>query len=422
MPFARPATITDIAPARPSRLPLLGLLALSAAACTDVVTDLLPAGLLPQMSASLRVPEFRIGYLVSAFAIASAVAAIPVTAGLTRISRRVALIGVLVGFALCNGVTAISPSYPLTLAARLLAGVMGGALWSMLAGYAALIVRPDRRARAIAIVLAGITVALCLPAGTALAAAIGWRASFALLSAVALVLVAWVRWAVPIVTAGRDCERVPVRLVATMPGIRGVLVVTFLLLTAHQAMYTYIAPFAERTGFGRTGLVLLEFGLATACGIWLTGLVADRHLRATLCVALAFIAVGMFGLALASGNGAVLLASVALWGAAFGGAPTLLQTALIDASGPAGADVATAMQTTVYNTGIAAGALAGGLVLSRTGAQNLPWLTMTLVSGALGIVLLARRHSTGRRPPRPSSQRPQPPSRRAGPIKAKGLR
>jgi predicted MFS family arabinose efflux permease len=122
-------------------------------------------------------------------------------------------------------------------------------------------------------------------------------------------------------------------------------------------------------------------------------MMADRHLRATLCLALALIAAGMLGLAMASGNGAVLLASVALWGAAFGGAPTLLQTALIDASGPAGADVATAMQTTVYNTGIAAGALAGGLVLAWSGAKGLPWLAMALVTAALGTVMMARRHA-----------------------------
>jgi predicted MFS family arabinose efflux permease len=180
-------------------------------------------------------------------------------------------------------------------------------------------------------------------------------------------------------------------MVTALPGIRGVLGVTLLLLTAHQAMYTYIAPFAERAGFGRTSLLLLEFGLATACGIWLTGLVADRHLRATLCAALTLLAAAMLVLAVAASDGAVLLMSVALWGAAFGGAPTLLQTALIDASGAAGADVATAVQTTVYNAGIAAGALAGGLVLAGPGARGLPWLTAALVTWALAIVLIARR-------------------------------
>src|SRR5215475_10549698 len=205
MPVATSATIATSAPPRRFRLPLSGLLALSAAACIDVMTDLLPAGLLPQMGASLRVPDSRIGYLVSAFAIASAVAAIPVTAALGRIPRRVALIGALAGFALCNVATAVSPSYPLTFAVRLLAGIMGGALWSMLAGYAARMVPAERRARAIAIVLAGITVALSLgvPAGTALAGAIGWRASFALLGGLALVLTGWVRLAVPAIAVGR---------------------------------------------------------------------------------------------------------------------------------------------------------------------------------------------------------------------------
>jgi len=87
----------------------------------------------------------------------------------------------------------------------------------------------------------------------------------------------------------------------------------------------------------------------------------------------------------------MLLTAVALWGAAFGGAPTLLQTALVDASGPARADVATALQTTVYNIGIAAGSLAGGLVLGSAGAAGLPWVTLAFAVAALGTVALAHR-------------------------------
>lgn len=179
-----------------------------------------------------------------------------------------------------------------------------------------------------------------------------------------------------------------------------------LVLTGHQAMYTYIAPFAERAGFSRTSLVLLEFGLATVGGIWLTGMLADRHLRSTLCAALTLIAAAMLALALAASSPAVLLLSVAGWGVAFGSAPTLLQTALIDASGPASADVATAMQTAVYNVGIAAGALAGGLVLARTGPTGLPWLTAVLTTAALATVTISRNYAFPHRrtggPPIPS--------------------
>ena len=379
----------------PDAFPWWGLLALATAAFTDVMTDLLPAGLLPQMSGALHVPEARVGLLFSAFAVASALAAIPVTAALRGLPRRPVLTGVLIGFALFDAVTALSSSYLLTFVARLLAGVMGGTLWSMLAGYAARMVPRRQRGRATAVVLAGITVALCggIPAGTALAGLFGWRASFAVLAGLALVLTAWIRWQVPALPGEAPARRAPLRRVASAPGILAVLAVTLLLLTGHQAMYTYVAPFALRSGFGRTGLVLLVFGGATVAGIWVTGLLADRYLRPVLLAALTMIAVAMLILGLAARDPAALLAAVALWGAAFGGAPTLLQTALVDASGPASADVATSLQTTVYNIGIAAGSLAGGLVLSGVGAAALPWVTLAFIAVALSTVATARQHA-----------------------------
>jgi predicted MFS family arabinose efflux permease len=92
--------------AGPLRLPWAGLLALSTAAFIDVVTDLAPAGLLPGMSASLGVPEGHIGILVSGYAVASALGAIPLTALLRGLPRRQVLCSVLAGFALLDAMTA----------------------------------------------------------------------------------------------------------------------------------------------------------------------------------------------------------------------------------------------------------------------------------------------------------------------------
>ena len=387
-------------PVLPAAFPWTGLLALSAAAFTDVTTDLLPAGLLPQMSGSLHVTEARAGLLVGAFAVASALAAIPVTAALRGLPRRPVLQCVLAGFALLDAITAVSPWYPLTFAARLLAGVMGGTLWSMLAGYAARMVPAAQRGRALAVVLAGITVALCagIPAGAALAGVLGWRAVFGLPAALALLLVPWVRGRVPALPGAPSAlrrsrpgqqHRPGSCQVATGPGVPAILAVTVLLLTGHQAMYTYVAPFAPH----RAGTVLLVFGLATTAGIGITGIVADRHLRTALLTALAGIAAAMGALGLAGHQPAVLLGAAALWGAAFGGAPTLLQTALVDAAGPARADVATALQTTVYNAGIAAGSVAGGLALGQAGAAVLPWVTLACCAAALAAVAAGRRHA-----------------------------
>lgn len=382
-------------------LPWSGLLALSTAAFTAVLTELLPAGLLPRMAPALGVSEARIGFLVTGYAVASFAAAIPLTALLRGLPRRPVLVGTLLGFALSNAVVALSSSYPLTFGARLVAGCMGGTLWAMLAGYAARMVPPERRGRAIAIVLAGITLALSLgvPAGTALAEAVGWRTAFGVLAAVAVLLVGWTHACVPGFPGEAPHARVPLARVAVLPGVPAVLSVTLFLLVGHQVMYTYVAPFAAHAGFGRTGLVLLVFGAATVVGIWITGVLVDRRPRAALLGALGLCAVVMLTLGLAAGAPGVLPVSVALWGLAFGGAPTLIQTALVDVSGPERADVATSLQTTVYNAGIAVGSLTGGVVLSGPGAGALPWTALPLVAVALTVVALGSRNAfpSGRR-------------------------
>lgn len=384
------------------RLPWAGLLALSAAAFTDVVTDLAPAGLLPGMSASLGVPDGRIGILVSGYAAASALGAIPLTALLRGLPRRSVLCAVLAGFALADAMTAVSSSYAVTFGGRLVAGAFGGVLWAMLAPAAARMAPAARRGRAIAVVLAGITAALALgvPAAAALASPLGWRAVFGLLALLAAITAAWIRAAVPGLPAEPAAGRLPLSGVLSRPGVRTVLAVTLLLLAGHEALYTYLAPFARRSGITETAVILFVFGLSTLGGVAPVALLADRHPRPALLGTLAGFAAVFVTLGCAARLTVVLYAGVVCWGVAFGAAPTLIQVALIDAAGQARAEVATAMQTAVYNVGIAAGSLAGGLALDHGGAGTLPWVALPLVTAALvtGVrVRGGRRGGTGRR-------------------------
>lgn len=384
-------------PAAP-RLPWSPLLALFTAAFTAVLTELLPAGLLPAMSRSLDVPEGRIGLLVTGYAVASFLAAIPLTAALRALPRRTVLLAALAVLAVANAVTALSASYPLTFAMRLLAGAAGGTLWAMLAGYGARLAPPRLRGRAIAVVLAGITVALCagVPAATALGSLVGWRAAFAGLTVVAAVLLLWVRFGVPDLPGTRKAERMPLSRVATTAGVPAVLCVTLFLLLGHQTLYTYLVPFAAHHGFGAAGPLLFVFGCGTLAGVWAAGLIADRFLRAGLVGALGAVAGSLAALGATGQVPAALVAAVAVWGAAFGAAPTLIQTALVAVSGPRDAEVATALQTTVYNAGIAGGSSAGALLLERAGPGALPWQAAGLVAVALLVGPVVGRRLTGR--------------------------
>lgn len=382
----------------PDRLPLAALLALSMAAFIAILTEALPAGLLPHMARDLGVSEAGAGQTVTAYALGSLLAAIPLTAATQTLRRRPLLLAAIAGFAVANTVTTVSSDYALTMASRFLAGVSAGLLWALLAGYAARMVPEHQQGRAIAVAMAGTPLALSLgvPAGSFLGALAGWRVCFAAMSVLALLLMAWVRWGVPDQAGQAPGRRLGLGQVLRLPGIRSVLCVVLAFVLAHNLLYTYIAPLLAVAGLQqRTDLVLLVFGGTSLLGIWTIGLLIDRHLRAltlasTLLFGAAALALGTAGQA----AWAVWLATGA-WGLAFGGAATLFQTALAKTAtrGAAGAvDIAQSMLVTAWNAAIAGGAMLGGAMLQGTGVAGLAPSALVLLAAALAVAWSARRH------------------------------
>ena len=370
-----------------ARLPWLSLLALAAAGFVTILTEALPAGLLSLIGGGLGVSESLAGQLVTVYAAGSLLAAIPLTAATQGMRRRPLLIAAIAGFALANTVTTLSHSYALTLVARFLAGVSAGLLWALLAGYAGRMVPAHLKGRAIAIAMVGTPLALSLgvPAGTWLGTVIGWRACFGIMSVLALVLVAWVRLIVPDFRGQERGARQPLGKVLTMRGVRPVLFVVLAFVLAHNILYTYIAPFLASVGMAeRIDAILLIFGAASLIGIWIVGVLIDRHLRAlTIASTVLFgAAAAALGIADDMNGTAIVHGAVAVWGLAFGGAATLFQTALAEAGGEA-ADVAQSMLVTAWNIAIAGGGLAGGLLLETLGAGAFPPALLALLVPAL---------------------------------------
>lgn len=377
----------------PGRLPLGGLLALALASFITVLTEALPAGLLPGIAAVFDIPEALAGQMVTVYAAGSLLAAVPVTLATRGLRRRPLLLVSVAGFVLANGITAISGSFILTLVARFAAGVAAGVLWALLAGYAGRMAPDALRGRAIAIAMAGTPLALSLgvPAGTFLGGIIGWRASFALMSLGAALLMVWIRLGVPDFPGEPAGRRVPASRVLALPGVAGVLAVMMLYVLAHNLLYTYIAPLLALAGLGaRVDLVLAVFGLAAILGIWATGLVVDRHLRRAMQLSLWGFVLSAILLA-AGSDAAVVVAAIGLWGLAFGGAATLFQTALARAAGPA-ADIAQSMLVTGWNLAIAGGGLVGGLLLDLRGPDVLGPVALVLLLPAAAILAGAHRH------------------------------
>ncbi|WP_262273765.1 MFS transporter [Pectobacterium parvum] len=376
------------------RLPVASLLALATAAFITILTEALPAGLLPQMAQGLAVSEAWVGQTVTIYAMGSLMAAIPLTAATQGVRRRQLLLAAIAGFAVANIITAFSGSYVLTMAARFLAGVSAGLLWALLAGYAARMVPEHQKGRAIAIAMVGTPLALSLgvPAGTFLGNVIGWRMCFRMMSGLAVVLMLWVRIQVPDFAGQSTGKRLSMGQVFTMAGVRPVLCAVLAFVLAHNILYTYIASFLAAVDMvAQTGLVLLVFGVASLVGIWIVGVLIDRYLRALTLGCSALFCLSVLALGVAGDVLAVVYAAVAVWGVAFGGAATLFQTALVRTA-KGGTDVAQSMLVTAWNMAIAGGGIIGGVLLERLGVAAFSPVLLVLLLITFVVVWSARQH------------------------------
>ncbi|MGV9882746.1 MFS transporter [Streptomyces sp. NPDC003006] len=388
----------------PQKLPLTALLALATAVFITSLTETLPAGLLPAMSADLGVSESAAGQTVTVYALGTALTAIPLTAATAGWRRKRLLLMAMAGFAAANTVTALSGNYTITMSARFVAGVAAGLAWALLAGYARRMAPVHLQGKAIAIAMAGIPVALSLgvPAGTFLGKVLSWQVAFLVMTGLTVGLLAWITALVPDFPGQPRGATPPMLRTLRVPGVTPVLSVTLVFVLAHTVLYTYIATFLDGLGMGgSTDVVLLVFGAASLVSIWIVGALIHRRLRALTLAAVLLVGVAAAVLAVFSDTPALVYAAVTLWGLGWGGAPTLLQTAAADA-GDAGGDAADAVQAmlvTLWNLAMAGGGIFGGVLLGLSGTSSFPWTILLLIVPALLMVLAARTHGfPGKRP------------------------
>ncbi|WP_240648239.1 MFS transporter [Pararobbsia silviterrae] len=387
-------TAADARRTSTGNLPLTGLLALTACSAIATANESVPAGLLPQLATGFGVTEAWAGQLVTACALGSALAAIPLSAALRGWPRRRVLMLVLAAFFVCNAITTVSSSFSLTLVARLAVGLATGLVWSLLASYARRMVASSQQGRALAIAMMGIPLALSLgvPLSAFLGPRVGWRWIFAAMAAASLLLIVWARRTLPDFPGQDDRRPLQLRRTLNLPGVRPVLFVLMAWILAHYILFTYIAPFlAAHELAGRLDTMLLVFGIASLIGIGMVGALVDRWLRALVLVGLGTFAAVALTLGLCGHSTVAIGIAIAAWGLCFGGQPTLMQTALADAAGDS-ADVAQAMLVTVFNLSYAGSGALGGILLATAGIGVMPWVILGMALIGLVVAWRAKTH------------------------------
>lgn len=173
-----------------------------------------------------------------------------------------------------------------------------------------------------------------------------------------------------------------------------ILLLTFLSVAAHYGIYTYTSLLVELIGFvDGIGLALLIFGVGSVISIVVSAKFIDAHLRPLIVVMLAIGGLSMAMFLAFRGTVGVSHLAFFLWGLAFGPLVTMYQTAVLKRA-EEGKDVATSVQSSIFNLSIMVATWLGGLMLDRlpqTGVRSIVYLSLARFVLAMSIAFLAKR-------------------------------
>jgi DHA1 family inner membrane transport protein len=383
-----------LSPAPPpgGRSVAVAVLALAVGGFTIGTTEFVTMGLLPRIAGGIGVSEPTAGHVISAYALGVVVGVPILSFFAARLPRRGLLVALMAAYGVFNLVSAAASSYGLLFAARFFDGLPHGAYFGVASLVAASLAPPERRGRAVASVMLGLSVAnvLGVPAATWIGQHLGWRAAYVLAAGLALLTVVLILAFVPSVAGDRDTDgrreareffrrkQVWLTLAAGAVGFGGLF-----------AVYSYIATtVTDVSGLteGAVPLFLLAFGLGMTFGTWLGGELADWSVFRALIWASVAGAVIMVVFWAVAPYGWWLLPVVFLTTAIGSVTVTNLQLRLMDVAGDA-VTLGAAMNHGALNVANALGAWLGGLVIAAGYGYRAPALVGAALSVA-GVVIL----------------------------------
>ncbi|WP_446665596.1 MFS transporter [Flexivirga sp. B27] len=389
----------------------LALLALALGGFAIGTTEFVTMGLLPQIADGVHIDIPTAGHVVSAYALGVVVGAPLVAMLAAGVRRKTVLIALMVAFAVGNLASALAPGYWTLLAARFISGMPHGAFFGIGSVVAASLVPAHRRTSAVAMMLAGLTVAnvVGVPLATVLGQHLGWQWPYVFVGFIALVTVAAVLVWVPMQPADSGASARSELSALTRPQVWLTLGVGTVGFGGMFATFSYITPtMTHLSGFedAAVPLILVVYGVGMTVGTMLSGRVAAYGmLRGMIAMLLAIAVLLAFFGVLAQARPTAVVA-VFLLGMLPSVLVPLLQTRLMDVA-QEGQSLAAALNHSTLNIANALGAWLGSLVLahglgyewpSRVGAM----LAVAGIAIAGASALLARREACGKGPVGPA--------------------
>ncbi|WP_027683615.1 MFS transporter [Rhizobium leguminosarum] len=345
----------------------LALLVLALSSFAIGTTEFVIMGLLPEVAADLSVTIPQAGWLVTGYALAVAIGAPVMAISTAKLKRRTALIALMAFFIAGNLLCALASDYWVLMIARVVTALCHGAFFGIGSVVAAGLVAEDRKARAVALMFTGLTLAnvLGVPLGTAIGQAYGWRATFGVVTVIGIVTILGLIAILP-----RDKQQENGSILREIAALRNgglwlALSTTVFFAASMFALFTYIAPLLrDVTGVSPEGVTwtLFLIGLGLTIGNLVGGKLADWRLGATLAGVFAAIAITSIAFSYTSRFFIPAEITLFLWAMASFAAVPALQVGVVS-FGKDAPNLVSTINIGAFNTGNALGAWVGGLVI-----------------------------------------------------------
>jgi DHA1 family inner membrane transport protein len=395
---------TTLSPARTR----FALLALALGGFGIGATEFVAMGLLPNIAADLLPRVYAAspddanaaaGWVISAYALGVVVGAPTIAAAAARWPRKRLLLALLAAFALGTVASALLPSFGLVLVARFVAALPHGAYFGIASLVAASLMGPGKRARGVALVLSGLTIAnvVGVPAITWLGQAAGWRVAYLAVAGIFALTFVAVLLAVPWQPGDAHATMKRELGAFTRAQVWFALAIGAIGFGGLFSVYSYVAPLAtEVTGLATAAvpIVLIVFGVGMTVGNFAGGRLADWSVRRSMYLFFAILAAALMLLAFTAQHPAGLFAGVFLVGASSAALSPTIQARLMDVARDS-QSIAAALNHSALNIGNSLGALLGGLAIAAGLGYVAPiWIGLLLTSA--GILLAVASFSLDR--------------------------
>lgn len=370
----------------------LALFCLTAGAFAIGMTEFVIMGLLPNVARDLDVTIAQAGQLITGYALGVALGAPILTIATSKIAQKQLLCLLMAIFIIGNLVGALAPSYGLLMGSRLVTALAHGTFLGTGSLIAARLVRPDRRAAAVSMVLAGLTIAniIGVPFGTLIGQQLGWRASFGAITIMGIISLIGIITMIPKIEQTEQPSLAKEVSSLFQPQVLLILATGAFGCCSMFAVFTYITPMlTDVTGFQESSVtwILVMYGIGVTLGNLIGGRLADWKLMPSVITIFIILSALLLILSGVLHIPALALIFIFLWGmAAFGIMPGI-QLRIMNLAHEAPRLAATSSHSAL-NLGNAAGAFIGGVVLTQAGLVYVPLVGGLIAAiGAVGAIL-----------------------------------